>query len=156
MKKGWKKHIVLIAVAAVVVLGILAYWIYTLISVQAITLVANQLKLDSSWKLEDSVVRPPQILCIDTACPSISKGWSTQRDIDGHALEEIVHSSGFTFHTSGDCDAVTTAEYKLTNSILCEATGTKGAYKVNLYTLRNPQHHPFTTTLKLYIEPKDD
>ena len=62
-----------------------------------ILVVANQFKVDNSWKLESEALLPPKILCLASSghCPHISRTWKVQEAIDHDQLQSILNRSGW-------------------------------------------------------------
>jgi len=147
MKKGWRKHRILIAVAAALVFGILAYWLYVLISVHAITTVANQFKPDNSWRPIENRVVPPKVFCIDETCPSVSKTWSLQQPIENAGeFQKVAIIKGVKMDLLNECFYVMTPTGRQ-KSNSCDASATLDGYKFWLSYYGNST--PLTINLRV-------
>lgn len=103
-------------------------WLFYVGSPKEIVAVADQFKPDPSWTLENEHVVPPQTMCIDVECPSLSKTWATKHLLTREELQKRLDISGWEFQIDGDC--LIKGNYYGTALPVCSARGIINNFEV--------------------------
>ncbi len=112
---------------------IFAFMLFYRGSTDDIVRVADQFKPDSSWRLVDETVNPPQIICIDSVCPKVFRSWEVKNAND-RSLRDAIAASGWGFPIEGSC-----MEDPNTNGLAtaCSVNGVVDGYDIRITYLRD-------------------
>lgn len=144
MSKGLR---IVIAITIVIVGGIIFAFTYQG-STEPIEKVADQLKVDPSWKIESETIEPPRIICLgDNACPSLHKIWNPGKYMTKVELEDVLRKSHWNLPVRGSCEP---SPDTIGMGTVCTARGQIDNYDVSM-VVRASQENSRETQLILLI-----
>lgn len=102
------------------------------------------------WLPGQMLVRTGGALCVDVACPSVSRRWTSAARPDPQQLRELLGQAGFTaVQVDGDCQP----EPGRTGALpLCHARAQASGLRVEL-TVTGPMTTPQTYAITLVVTP---
>ncbi len=130
MNKKWRK-ILLFALPPVVIIGGFIYWLMWTGTTDDIEAVADQFQPDSSWTLVQSSSNPPATICA-SACPSLTRNWTTKEPVTQDDLVDTVNRSGWGgVKIKSSCNP----EDAASKGNVCGMYGQVDRYKVDIFVL---------------------
>lgn len=92
--------------------------------------VAAQLRVPSGWTLEDENVEREKLICLNAnPCPSLSRTWQTDTELDPESLRNLAASAGWAVQLEGDCSRPSGA---IGRRSVCSGHTIDGGYEVTL------------------------
>jgi len=105
-----QKNIIVTIAVPLTLLACFIGWATWVGDTKDIESVADQFKVDSSWKLESSVANPPSTLCIDSKCPYVYRTWSPKNPITNtEEFQKIATIGGQKMKLLDDCFYISTS-----------------------------------------------
>lgn len=142
----WRDFFIAIGIFVLVIIGFIFYISYEG-DEEPIRKVANQLKVDSDWKLVSEKVVPPRNMCVK-ACPSLSRAWDTNKQLNLSEFESLLQRSGWQLPVTKKCDISTLGQEE--GVPVCAAEGIMGEYYVYIRSSKSDTY-PQTNSLELSI-----
>lgn len=97
--------------------------------------VANQLRVDSKWKLVSERVDGPRMVCLgDAPCPSLHRVWDAGALIKPEEFKKLVKDSGWNLLVKDQCNKETSIDKAV---LYCTAQGTVDGYSVSLWVSKS-------------------
>lgn len=141
-------------IAGAVLLALAAFVAYIALwtgSTKEIEAVANKFQPGDSWTLVSERIEPPRKLCLDAACPSLSRTWTMPQPLTREQFVETLPSE-YKAKVEGNCPEAIPDE--LFGQYSCLAIGFTGGYKVNISYAIDPQlDNKYRVTLNVRKEP---
>lgn len=144
-----RKIIIAVIVAIALIAGAVA-WLGWSGNTRDIEATADQLQVDSSWKVLSSHSEPPRTLCIAQACPNLGRVWDTEKVVSVQVVTDILNKSGWNnvMIDNQDCfRKITDIKYNLS----CSVSARAGKYSVRIF-IDNDNSLYDTPTLTLSVK----
>lgn len=97
---------------------------------KTITSIADRFKPISTWRQDERIVRPPQMICLEANCNSLYYSWTTNEDVTREELRDVLERSHYSIEIKGDCKRELTAGGS--GSTACSARGVVDDYNVEV------------------------
>jgi hypothetical protein len=150
--KTFKKVVIILGSLIVLAIAGLIFIFSWVGSPKEIVLVADQLKVSSSWKLESEMIRPPRMVCLDGGtCPEVSRVWKVSNDLSPQQFTNLVRESNWNFPIDGKCVLPKNAFGK--DVSICSAEGLDKKYHVAIW-LDEDSSPPHQQKLILSVRPE--
>ncbi|WP_323960888.1 hypothetical protein GC088_04505 [Arthrobacter sp. JZ12] len=99
-------------VAAWVLIGLILLWVCAFLVIKSIhdsttadmVAVADRLKVPETWPMVSEVVESEKLICLNAnPCPSMSRTWQAETELEVDDLHELALSAGWILEIEGDC-----------------------------------------------------
>jgi hypothetical protein len=130
-KKKWL--IGTLAVFGVLVIGLIGFisWAFGYEgSTNEIVAVADQFKVDPSWKQTENDIQPKKFFCGDISCPRVLRSWQSDGSLSRDQLSALLTNSGWEFKIENDCIQKPN-DYSV-RATVCSAEGVVSGYRVSV------------------------
>jgi hypothetical protein len=123
-------RVMVVGAAVVALLCVGAVWF--LVSGRSsaeIETVADRFEPPAGWSLDEEIVRPPRVLCLDDVCPRVYRRYSSEIGLTADELAEAASAVGGQWTFEGTCTPNSGVQG---TDPLCSGSGSVDGYRVEL------------------------